>query len=290
MGRAESNANRAVEGALPVYCVFLEIDVVDGKVNEKALLEAARDEHSISPSSAEHRSGKRCLEAEKGGLLANLFHELDHGAIFWLLLSGGHCLQLVDDMNAPAALMVHHVGSQDVEVGRKLDFPLRIRSIVDRLNDSIGTPVVLTRASSTGNGPRSTEDCERRWYNVLQKSKTHIARYKKEQKQTGGGPCTTSLTAIDELVYDIVGRNSTVFVGVKEPYAFESCLGQLRKPDAYAPLTASSAGWDTSELLLNCGCSACSTTSVAHTFCCCNITLRCTLTFCCFTNYRCYTT
>ncbi|KAG0719505.1 E3 ubiquitin-protein ligase RNF8 [Chionoecetes opilio] len=62
------------------------------------------------------------------------------GAIFWLLLSGGHCPQLVDDMNAPAALMVHHVGSQDVEVGRKLDFPLRIRSIVDRLNDSIGTP------------------------------------------------------------------------------------------------------------------------------------------------------
>ncbi|KAG0729883.1 hypothetical protein GWK47_029413 [Chionoecetes opilio] len=148
----------------------------------------------------------------------------------------------------------------------------------------------VTSASSTGNGPRSTEDCERRWYNVLQKSKTHIARYKKEQKQTGGGPCTTSLTAIDELVYDIVGRNSTVFVGVKEPYAFESGLGQLRKPDAHAPLTASSAGWDTSELLLNCGCSACSTTSVAHTFCCCNITLRYTLTFCCFTNYRRYTT
>ncbi|KAG0716318.1 hypothetical protein GWK47_009974 [Chionoecetes opilio] len=96
----------------------------------------------------------------------------------------------------------------------------------------------VTSASSPGNGPRSTEDCERRWYNVLQKSKTHIARYKKEQKQTGGGPCTTSLTAIDELVYDIVGRNSTVVVGVKEPYAFESCLGQLRKPDAHAPVTA----------------------------------------------------
>ncbi|KAG0730006.1 hypothetical protein GWK47_029186 [Chionoecetes opilio] len=82
-----------------------------------------------------HRENHSTLQ-----LLANLFHELDHGAIFWVLLSGGHCPQLVDDMNAPAALMVHHVGSQDVEVGRKLDFPLIIRSIVDRLNDSIGTP------------------------------------------------------------------------------------------------------------------------------------------------------
>ncbi|KAG0724035.1 hypothetical protein GWK47_005300 [Chionoecetes opilio] len=82
-----------------------------------------------------HRENHSTLQ-----LLDNLFHELDHGAIFWLLLSGGHCPQLVDDMNAPAALMVHHVGTQDVEVGRKLDFPLRTRSIVDRLNDSIGTP------------------------------------------------------------------------------------------------------------------------------------------------------
>ncbi|KAG0725115.1 hypothetical protein GWK47_039233 [Chionoecetes opilio] len=42
-----------------------------------------------------------------------------------------------------------------------------------------------------------------------------------------------SLTAIDELVYDIVGRKILqFFVGVKEPYAFGSCLGQLRKPKA----------------------------------------------------------
>ncbi|KAG0727663.1 hypothetical protein GWK47_034175 [Chionoecetes opilio] len=46
-----------------------------------------------------HRENHSTLQ-----LLANLFHELDHGAIFWLLLSGGHCPQLVDDMNAPAAL------------------------------------------------------------------------------------------------------------------------------------------------------------------------------------------
>ncbi|KAG0718751.1 hypothetical protein GWK47_051857 [Chionoecetes opilio] len=82
-------------------------------------------------------------------LLANLSTNSITERFFWLFLSGGHCPQLVDDMNAPAALMVHHVGSQDVEVGRKLDFPLRIRSIVDRLNDSMALQGVLTRCRTS---------------------------------------------------------------------------------------------------------------------------------------------
>ncbi|KAG0725568.1 hypothetical protein GWK47_038402 [Chionoecetes opilio] len=41
----------------------------------------------------------------------------------------------------------------------------------------------------------------------------------------------------------------------------------------------SSAGWNTSELLLNCGMLQHGSTLQWHTpFCCCNITLRCTLT------------
>ncbi|KAG0725688.1 hypothetical protein GWK47_038117 [Chionoecetes opilio] len=88
---------------------------------------------SISPNRENHSTLTR---------LANLCHELDHGAIFWLLLSGGHCPQLVDDMNFGSRSPYAYITSaaQDVRGREEAGLPLRIRSIVDRLNDGTRTP------------------------------------------------------------------------------------------------------------------------------------------------------
>lgn len=110
-----------------------------------------------------------------------------------------------------------------------------------------------------GSGSRTQDDRERRWYNVQQKSKPRIACYKIKQQQTGkfyaslcvtpftlywqnnifntiirynvtfigrGAP-TITLTVIDELVFDIIGRSSHGPDEAPEPFSSDTAVDVL---------------------------------------------------------------
>ncbi|KAG0723029.1 hypothetical protein GWK47_043403 [Chionoecetes opilio] len=70
-----------------------------------------------------------------------LIPRTDHGAIFWLLLSGGHCRTLVDDRMLQQPLWYITSAARTSGSGGKLDFPLRNSfHCGPPLNDSMAPP------------------------------------------------------------------------------------------------------------------------------------------------------
>ncbi|KAJ8353227.1 hypothetical protein SKAU_G00207940 [Synaphobranchus kaupii] len=62
---------------------------------------------------------------------------------------------------------------------------------------------------------RSPSDCEKKWYNILSKSRAEIAAFKSNLLRTGGGPPGKPLSALCEVVQRILGEDNAVISGVE---------------------------------------------------------------------------
>ncbi|XP_041368416.1 uncharacterized protein LOC121382854 [Gigantopelta aegis] len=60
---------------------------------------------------------------------------------------------------------------------------------------------------------RTSEDCEKRWYNVQCRSRKEISTQKTLMQGTGGGP-VMNLSGIAEAVYDVLGHSNVSISGV----------------------------------------------------------------------------
>ncbi|XP_041356119.1 uncharacterized protein LOC121373513 [Gigantopelta aegis] len=60
---------------------------------------------------------------------------------------------------------------------------------------------------------RTSEDCEKRWYNVQCRSRKEISTQKTHMQGTGGGP-VMNLSGIAEAVYDVLGHSNVSISGV----------------------------------------------------------------------------
>ncbi|XP_041370988.1 uncharacterized protein LOC121384596 isoform X2 [Gigantopelta aegis] len=60
---------------------------------------------------------------------------------------------------------------------------------------------------------RTSEDCEKRWYNVQCRSRKEISTQKTHMQGTGGGPVMNP-SGIAEAVYDVLGHSNVSISGV----------------------------------------------------------------------------
>ncbi|XP_030267612.1 uncharacterized protein LOC115590188 [Sparus aurata] len=70
----------------------------------------------------------------------------------------------------------------------------------------------------------SPADCEKKWYNVLSKSRPEIAAFKACSMRTGGGPPGKDLSAVAEVVQRILGEDNpsiSVLDGGQDPAAMK---------------------------------------------------------------------
>ncbi|KAL0964176.1 hypothetical protein UPYG_G00320240 [Umbra pygmaea] len=82
----------------------------------------------------------------------------------------------------------------------------------------------------------SPSDCEKKWYNILSKSRSEIAAFKSNILRTGGGPPGKPLSALCEVVQRILGEDNVAISGVEgsqDPAAMKlEMLTQSHNEDA----------------------------------------------------------
>ncbi|XP_046573600.1 uncharacterized protein LOC124281690 [Haliotis rubra] len=61
---------------------------------------------------------------------------------------------------------------------------------------------------------RSNEEVEKKWYNLLSKSRQEIAAYRRGTTATGGGPSTSPLSAVASTVESILGEANASISGL----------------------------------------------------------------------------
>ncbi|XP_046563178.1 uncharacterized protein LOC124272081 isoform X2 [Haliotis rubra] len=71
---------------------------------------------------------------------------------------------------------------------------------------------------------RSSDDCEKRWYNIQSKSRQEISAFKRQLSGTGG-PGPSKLSAVSEAVYDVLGQSNVSISGIEG--SFDSTLLQV---------------------------------------------------------------
>ncbi|XP_030271960.1 uncharacterized protein LOC115581168 [Sparus aurata] len=98
---------------------------------------------------------------------------------------------------------------------------------------------------------RSPADCEKKWYNVLSKSRSEIAAFKACSMRTGGGPPGKDLSAVAEVVQRILGEDNPSISGLdggQDPAAMKLELlskgldrDALESPVSHSPAHSPSA-------------------------------------------------
>ncbi|XP_061194049.1 uncharacterized protein LOC133202272 [Saccostrea echinata] len=69
----------------------------------------------------------------------------------------------------------------------------------------------LNVSSST---PRTVEEVEKKWQNILSTAKSEISSYRKEATATGGGPPSKPLSAVAETVQMVIGETNSIISGI----------------------------------------------------------------------------
>ncbi|KAJ8384434.1 hypothetical protein AAFF_G00205670 [Aldrovandia affinis] len=63
--------------------------------------------------------------------------------------------------------------------------------------------------------PRTTDECEKRWFSLQSHARQEIAEYKRQTAATGGGTAPKELSPIASVVYSILGYSDTSITGLQ---------------------------------------------------------------------------
>ncbi|XP_046351346.1 uncharacterized protein LOC124131880 isoform X1 [Haliotis rufescens] len=97
--------------------------------------------------------------------------------------------------------------------------------VTSRMKKEAWVEVAANINAAFPNVIRSTEDCEKRWYNIQSKSRQEIPAFKRQLSGTGGGPGPSKLSAVSEAVYDMLGHTNVSISGIEG--SFDSTLFQV---------------------------------------------------------------
>ncbi|KAL5009733.1 hypothetical protein ScPMuIL_012038 [Solemya velum] len=88
---------------------------------------------------------------------------------------------------------------------------------------------IMQRLNASTIVPRSAEEIEKKWHNILSSSKTELSSHKKSSMGTGGGPPHKSLSPLAEAVQSVLGEDSEVISGIEG--GIDSSLISLLQPN-----------------------------------------------------------